>query len=109
MKFLKLTNKEMIDISHKIAEPAFKQFKKLVIKELDYVKKGADIDINDFIHIMVIALSSFDANALIMTRNTYKHKTNNEIDFVKMMELYFNDLMSIMTEDDRIRLRQKMN
>lgn len=106
---MKLTSAQMLEVSKRIAEPTFKLFKKLVVSEMDYIKKGADININDFVNIMVIALSSFDANALIMTRNTYKHKTNNEIDFVKMMELYFNDLMSIMTEDDRIRLRQKMN
>jgi hypothetical protein len=108
-KVLKLTDKEIIDLSHRIAEPSFKFFKKLLIKELDYAQKDGDININDFIHLMLITLSSFDANAMIMTRNTFKYKTGKEIDFVNMMELYFNDLMSIMTSDDRQRLRAKMN
>jgi hypothetical protein len=58
---------------------------------------------------MIVALSSLDSNILIMTRNTYKTSTGNEIDFVKMMETYINDLMSIMNKDEVKRLREKLN
>jgi hypothetical protein len=108
-KTLKLTDKELKDIGFKIAHPTFEFMKKIITKELDTIVKEGTVDMNTFVNLVVIALSSLDTNILIMTRNAFLKVTGNELDFVKLMNIYLGDLTSIMDKDDLARLKEKMN
>jgi hypothetical protein len=83
--------------------------KKIITREIQSLCKGQILDMNDFINVIIIALSSLDSNVLIMTRNTFKKATGNELDFVKLMNIYFEDLMTILNKDEVARLREKLH
>jgi len=97
------------DVAFRIGAPAFKYMKKIITREIQSLCKGQILDMNDFINVIIIALSSLDSNVLIMTRNTFKKATGNELDFVKLMNIYFEDLMTILNKDEVARLREKLH
>lgn len=77
--------------------------------EIKRKSKSNEIDINHVVNLVIVALASIDSSVLVMTRDTYKGATGHEMDFVKMMNVYFQDLMSILNADERERLKEKMN
>ena len=107
-----LSHEQIMESSVRISKDIFKMYKKILTKELDYIQtklKSKDIDMSCIVNLMIASLAQIDSNVLIMTKNTFKGSTGFEIDFVKMMNLYLQDVLSIMNEDEQKRLKEKMN
>ncbi len=110
MKLYNLTDAEIEVMAKNIAEPAFELMKKKINTQLDIInKKEKDIHINSIINLVVAALSSLDANVLVMLRNLYKDTAKVDIDFVHLMNVYLGHVTSIMNHDELKRLKEKMN
>lgn len=104
---MKLSDDEVKLLAAKIMRPTLKYLIKTIHKEV--LRKGENINDNDFIYIIVLAMTSIDANVLVWLRNTYKQQTKQDIDFNKLMTTYMEHLMQIMTDDERKRLKEKLN
>lgn len=108
-KPLKLTDKQITDLSFKIGKPIYKFINKCISRELNKFPNHENIECNDFVNIIILTMSNLDVNVLSRLRTLYKQRTNHELDFVKLMIAYVTNLNTGMTKDEEKRFREKMN
>lgn len=104
-----LTNDQLKEKARNIAEPTFKFMKRLINRELDGINdKDKMISMNSLLNLIITSLSSLDANILVMTRDVIK-KSGADFDFVKVLYVYFEDIKSILTQEELMKIKEKMN
>lgn len=106
---VRITDAQLKKIAKALGEPIFNQFVNSMRKEIKRVMGTANISINDYVNIVILTLSSIDGSVLKMVRESYKGTTGQEIDFVKVLIHYIDQIQTILNEDELKRLREKMN
>ena len=112
MSSINAKKNELDELVENISRPTFKFMRRVINRELDRLKlknKKENIEMNFIINLIVISLASLDTNILIMTRNVFKKTTDQELDFATLMHTYFQNVTSIMNQDELMRLKEKMN
>ncbi len=106
----KLTDTEMLDITNRVARSSYKFIRRRIQDELErYYPASSYPDMNDIVHVTLMALTSIDSNILIMMRNIFRDATGTEIELDKIMKVYFDDLIVAMNDDEDARKKNKMN
>lgn len=108
-KVAEISDDEMTDLVLRVAKPSFKFLMRKLDKELYYLTSKHEIKMIDFVNLILCSLSNIDSNILLWLRNCYKKRMNKEMDLSVLMHAYMTNLMSIMNEDEVIRLKQKLN
>jgi len=109
-KLKKLSDKEIKSTSDAIARTTFDFMKRKLTRQLDNLYKGDHHpDYNDIVNITTMALAQLDTNMLILTRKAFETATNSKMNFSLMMHYYMQDVMSILEQDERKQLKEKMN
>ncbi len=110
MKKKKLTDKEIHDCCHRIAEPCFKFIKKKMKSEMEYLNQNiSDIDMSDIVNITINVLASIDANIFMMTKNVFMEFTGHDMDLALAIKIHIDQVTSILDKDELSRLKEKMN
>ncbi len=105
-----LSNDEMDALCTRIAKPTYGFMRKLLLRELDYLKTRTDrFDINEIMHVMVISLSSVDANFLILARDIFKDAMGKEVDLGTLLNAWGEEVSIAMNQDQSERIKKKMN
>lgn len=105
----KLTEDQIKNLAFKIAKPIYKYINKTIVRELSKFPNIKQVDINDYINIVIVALCTIDKNMLEHLRRFYLDRTKHEIDFIKLVTNYIYNINTIITEDHVNKYKDKMN
>lgn len=105
----RLTDEELKTVAFEIGKPIFKFIKKTIISEFDKTvnKKGMKVD--DFINIILLAMTSIDCCIFEILKKIYKGTKNQEINMLKVMESYLVSLKSALTDAEWVELEKKIS
>lgn len=106
---LKLSENDIKEMGRRIMQPVLKSITKAIHKEMARRPENALISVNDFVYIIIFAMTSVDANVLVWLRDLYKQKCNMELNFDTLMGTYIAHVEQIMDKDNERRLKEKMN
>lgn len=84
-----LDEKQLKELVEKLARPTFNYFIKRMQNEILNKEKFESMDLNDLFNIIVSSQASVDANILRWMQAFNKIKTNTEIDFVMLKQIFF--------------------
>jgi hypothetical protein len=108
-KTIRLTEKQISELAYEIGKPVLKFLNKRIEREITKIPDHQNININDFVNLMIITLVNIDSNKLIWLRDYFKSSTKTEMDFVKLISSYVNNLSNLMTADEAKRMRESLN
>lgn len=85
----RLDEKQLKELVEKLAHPTFNYFIKRMQNEIFNKEKFESMDLNDLFNIIVSSQASVDANILRWMQAFNKIKTNTEIDFMTLKQIFF--------------------
>lgn len=105
-----LTADELQERTKKIAEPTFNLMKKLIHHELKIInEKHKTLTMNSLLNLIMVSLSSVDANILVMFRDLIKKSGAKDFEFEKILEIYFESIRHFLTQEGLMNLKEKIN
>lgn len=96
-----LDEEKLKKLVEKLARPTFNYFIKRMQNEILNEEKFQSMDLNDLFNVIVSAQASVDANILRWMQAFNKIKTNSEIDFVMLKQIFFmriNEQLKILQQ-----------
>jgi hypothetical protein len=92
----RLSDEKMKIIAVKIGKPIHKQFIKILEKEINKIPNCKEINLSDFINIILITLNYVDVSTMDYIQGMYKRVTNQDIDYDKLINSYISNLIIVM-------------